>query len=454
MKKISLLAIFLLSISNLFAQKYYMDHPEGFGAATTGGGTPNTSNTVTVSNYSDLESALTSTSPTNAVILVSGTIECSYTSVKLNNKTIIGLPGARLVNLKQVKPTSGLSNEDNSGILTLKPGSSNVIIRNLVFEGPGAWDVGGKDNLSIEGCVNLWVDHCEFQDGMDGNLDMKDKTDNVTISWCKFTYKKIPKTTDYEDKGTPDHRFSSLIGSGSSNSPDDGHFSITFQNCYWAEGCKERMPRARNAELHILNCYYNTSLSSSLAIGLGGGTKNSTCYVEGTNFSQVTSTYKSYPADGGTIAINFDNCLKGAANIGTVNKPTYAYTAIPVNLVEAAVTNTSCGAGATLQVTNDGIISASCSNDNLGVNEIKSTLELKYYPTVIDSLLNIDFSANDSGKAVIEMYAANGSKVYTQSKNIAPNEKLELNVASLGKGMYFCKVFVNDKAKSFKVLKD
>ena len=40
-------------------------------------------------------------------------------------------------------------------------------------------------------------------------------------------------------------------------------------------------------EIHILNCYYNTSESGSLAIGLGGGAKNSTCYVEGTDFAKV-----------------------------------------------------------------------------------------------------------------------------------------------------------------------
>ena len=81
--------------------------------------------------------------------------------------------------------------------------------------------------------------------------------DNTTISWCKFTYLK-PAIAGGSG-GSNDHRFSDLIGSGATDFPSDGHYSITFQNCYWADGCKERMPRARNAEIHLLNCYYNTN---------------------------------------------------------------------------------------------------------------------------------------------------------------------------------------------------
>ena len=168
---------------------------------------------------------------TPQVILVSGTITCSYTSETLTNKTIIGLKGVRLVNTNQT--TTG------SGILYLKPGSNNVIIRNLIFEGPGAYDVDGRDNLTSE-CTNLWVDHCEFQDGTDGNFDNKGAGDNTTISWCKFTYLKPAKAGG--PGGADDHRFTNLVGSSKSDFPTDGHYSITFQNCYWAEGCKERMP--------------------------------------------------------------------------------------------------------------------------------------------------------------------------------------------------------------------
>ncbi|MFH6948638.1 polysaccharide lyase family 1 protein [Flavobacterium sp. FlaQc-51] len=351
MKKNLVLLFFLWSLSNLSAQNYYMESPEGFGAATTGGGT---STPVTVTTYEDLLAKIKSKSP--EVILVSGTITIPNgkpIQQIVSNKSIIGLPGAKLINENQSNP--------GAGILYLKSGSDNVIIRNLIFIGPGSYDIDGQDNLTAD-CTNLWVDHCEFQDGQDGNFDNKGKTDNVTISWCKFTYLKAPKSGG--SGGADDHSFSNLIGSGKNDFPADGHYSITFKNCYWAQGCKQRMPRARNAEIHILNCYYNTSESGSLAIGLGGGIKNSTCYVEGTDFAKVEKVFKEYiSTDGGTVGIVFSNCRKGPMDFGTpVNKPTYSYTTIPLSKVEEYVANKSCGAGATLQVSSTGIISTNCSN--------------------------------------------------------------------------------------------
>jgi pectate lyase len=276
-----------------------MTQPEGYGATATGGGnaTP-----ITVTNYTAFKNALTSTTAANSVILVSGTIDCLYTTVTLNNKTIIGLPGARLRNT-QITVGDFVTSANNSGILNIKPGSNNVIIRNLIFEGPGAYDVDGRDNLTSE-ATNLWVDHCEFQDGMDGNFDIKGLADNTTVSWCKFTYLK-PAIAGGSG-GSNDHRFSGLVGSSGTDFPTDGHYSVTYQNCYWADGCKERMPRARNAEIHILNCYYNTTVSGSLAIGLGGGNNNLSCYVENCNFANISSVYRNYNStDGGTVTLKF-----------------------------------------------------------------------------------------------------------------------------------------------------
>ena len=459
MRKKFPLFFFLLSLSSVFAQNYYMSAPEGFGAAATGGGTPTVSNTVTVSTYATLLTALKSTAVSNSVILVSGTITCDYTSVQLNNKTIIGLPGAKLINT-QITPNVNpkiTPRTDLSGILYIKPGSNNVIIRNLIFEGPGAFDVDGRDNLTNEG-TNVWVDHCEFQDGEDGNFDNKGDADNVTISWCKFTYLKAPTSGGFG--GSPDHRFSDLIGSASDDfPPTDGRYSITLKNCYWAEGCKARMPRARNAELHILNCYYKTSVSGAAAVGLGAGDKGTTCYVENCNFEQVSTISSPVSEGSGTTVVKFDGCVKGTTStavtgldVGTATKPSYTYTVLPIANVATYVPNATCGAGATLQVTSAGVISSSCPN--LGVNDNISDLELKYYPTVVDNLLNIEFSSIENGTALIDIFSANGSKVYTHTKSVTSNEKLELNIGNLAKGVYICKVQIENRVKTFKVIKN
>lgn len=365
--------IFLLVITQLTAQDYYMSSPVGFGRNATGGGnaTP-----VVVSTYSELESALNSSG--SSVIIVSGTINFGGVGTEMinkviTNKTLLGLPGAKLITDRQ---------DVNGGILGLKKGSGNVIIRNLIFEGPGAYDVDGKDLLQNTGCTDLWVDHCEFYDGVDGNYDNTQFADNITISWCKFGYNQPPKAGG--SGGSNDHRFTNLVGGSASDAPADNHYSITFQYCYWSEGCRDRMPRARNAELHILNCYYYSSVGNC-AIGLGGGKYNLTCFVEGCNFEKVSKIYSSYNStDGGSHSINFNDCLpanKIPGNVGLVSKPTYSYTAIDVDEVKNVVTS-ACGAGATLLVDTDGNISSPCSGTSINFNNVtdpKEVADIKYY---------------------------------------------------------------------------
>jgi len=514
MKNFLLVCLLLMGVFQLKAQNYLMTTPEGFGAGTTGGGdaTP-----VIVTTYDELKTELTSVSA--GFVMVSGTITIpagGYISAVIQNKTLLGLPGATLVNETQT--------QSGAGILNLKNGSTNVIIRNLIFKGPGAYDIDGHDNLTADGCNHLWVDHCEFQDGLDGNFDNKGLTDNVTISWCKFTYLKPP--TPGGSGGSDDHRFTNLVGSSKTDAPADGHFSITFMDNYWADGCKERMPRARNAELHILNCYYNTSVSGSLAIGLGGGTHNTTCYVEGTHFAQIGTVYKSYiSTDGGTVDINYVNCLKGKSDIGTVSPPAYEYSMMPVDQVEAAVTNETCGAGATLQVTTEGEISVGCEGvvyyrlvtgnsgtgsgtveinpqggsyeagtevtvtatpdaqsifdswggdltgntnptivtmtDNMSINAtftstsaIEACAEepLAVFPTIVDDVFYIQFKDEPTQEVTIQLISMNGKIVYSVQKYIS-GRTVEIHPGSLSKGFYFCKVRVGDTLTAQKLIK-
>lgn len=446
MKHIIFFSFLIFNTFNVLGQNYYIATPQGFGASVTGGGnaTP-----VTVTNYTAFKNALQSTSTANAVILVSGTIDCTYLSVQLNNKTIIGLPGARLRNI-QITVGNSTTSANNSGILNVKANSNNVIIRNLIFEGPGAYDVDGRDNLTNEG-TNVWVDHCEFQDGMDGNFDNKGTADNVTISWCKFAYLKpaIPGGSG----GSNDHRFTNLVGSSSTDAPADGHYSITFQNCFWAAGCKERMPRARNAELHLVSCYYNTAVASSKAIGLGGGINNATCYVENTNFASVSNVLTSYVGtDGGTIGVSFTNCLNGATNVGTVTAPSYTVTAIPVADVASFLTDATCGAGATLQVSNTGIIAPSNCTFLAIANSAKK-LEVQFYPTIVEDTLNIQFDNTISGKAKIEVFSISGKKVLTMTKDVLSNALIQLPLEHLSNATYLCKIEINDKSTTWRFIK-
>lgn len=440
MKKYIISAFALLVFGMANSQNYYLATPEGYGAATTGGGT---ATPVTVSTFADLRSNLISTGA--KVILVSGTITIpinNQISAVVTNKSLIGLPGAKLVNENQ---TNG-----GAGIINFKVGSNNVIIRNITFVGPGAYDIDGRDNITADGITNLWVDHCEFQDGQDGNFDIKGLSDNVTVSWTKFTYLK-PAVAGGSG-GSNDHRFSNLIGSSATDAPADGHYSITFQNCYWGEGVKDRMPRARNAQLHILSSYYNTSVAGSKAIGLGGGTNNSTCYVENTDFDKVGTVYSPATSDGGTVAINFVNSLKATSNVGVVISPTYATTPIPVEKVKTFLTDTTCGAGASLQVSATGVITSSpCAN--LGVSNSSSSAGHRLTcTTVADKKLQVKFPKEITGNTSYQIFNTAGQLVLSMEEKLKSAGKTTLNLQGVKTGMFLLSAKTDNEPSSCKFL--
>jgi pectate lyase len=226
------------------------------GWATQNGGVTGGGNAapVTVSNYNDLKSALTSSS--NKVVYISGTINIPsggrITIQDQSGKSIIGLPGSKLV--------SSDMTASGSGIFYIKR-CSNFIMRNLILEGPGAYDTDGYDNLCIDACTNFWVDHCEFHDGLDGNFDIKNASDFISVTWCTFSYEKPPKSGG--SGGSNDHRYSNLIGSSDGATQDEGKLNVTFYYCWWGEGVKERMPRMRFGKLHMVNSLFSSSVANN-----------------------------------------------------------------------------------------------------------------------------------------------------------------------------------------------
>lgn len=161
-------------------------------------------NPILVTNYTELRQAL-NRQATPRTIYIEGEIEFSgQLSVSdASNMTIYGLPGSALVN------TTHSDDIDESGILRLR-NCSNIIIRNVTFKGAGAYDIDGNDNLFIsDDCSNIWVDHCDFQDGVDGNFDCSNGADKISVTWCRFSYQIDPWSGGKE---TDDHRFSNLWG--------------------------------------------------------------------------------------------------------------------------------------------------------------------------------------------------------------------------------------------------
>ena len=119
--------------------------------------------------------------------------------------------------------------------------ATNVILRNLTIRN------SSEDNLGIHFSDRVWIDHCTFIDATDGQLDITQASDYLTISWCKFYYTANPPAGD--------HRFVSLIAS--SDSDNGSQYHITYHHNWWSTNCIERMPSVRFGRVHVFNDYYN-----------------------------------------------------------------------------------------------------------------------------------------------------------------------------------------------------
>lgn len=126
-------------------------------------------------------------------------------------------------------------------------GCSDIVLRNLDFYGPGSLDVGGADLLTLLGCDHVWVDHCRFTDGLDGNLDIVGNSDFITVSDSHFRYTDLAYN----------HPLSNLVSGSEVTDGAPQKCNISWIRCFWDEGCTGRMPFTSLGIHHILNCYWD-----------------------------------------------------------------------------------------------------------------------------------------------------------------------------------------------------
>ena len=336
-----ILLFLMVSVSPVSAQYDLF----GYGRNATGGGnaTP-----ILVDTEEKLLEALSGKKSDRVVIITANITVSTQFTAKGSNITLLALPGRCLI-------SNGQSSEQ-SGILNMR--GSNIIIRNVTFIGPGAYDCDGKDLLQFEDATNAWVDHCDFQDGCDGNFDIKSNSDNITVTWCRFCYLKPAKSGG--SGGAADHRFTNLLGQSSSAKPTDGTYNVSYAYNWWDNGCKERMVRCRNCEIHFFNCYWNSDVANYYV-----GPENATCYFEGCTFAgKANSPEKIFkPYNDTQNNCKFVNSVGNLpSNQGTVNTPSYSYFVESASDAVASITDANCGAGATLVVETDGSITTCGAN--------------------------------------------------------------------------------------------
>ncbi len=390
MKIKSLITALGLALSMLAtAQQYCLSGPVGYGAATTGG---KGKSVKTVKNQSELAAAVKSG---GAIIVITQSINLTgVVEAKGSNYTLMAMPGVTLTNTNNTK--------DGSGILYMK-GASNVILRNLTLKGPGSHDVNGRDNLTVENCTKVWVDHCDIMDGCDGNFDITKTSDNISVTWCRFRYTK-----------SGDHNFSNLVGStpikkGAAKGedyPNDGYFNVTYAGCWWDEGCVERMTRTRFAQIQFVNCYWKSS-TAKLYFGAGC---NAYGYFDGCYMNKHSKYCQSYTSDdgGGSCAWKFVNSVMPGGTLKDSGTMTFTPTSlsstewgtINASDVPSIVSNSTCGAGATLNVTSAGVVSSSCSSSGGGNVDPDPTPDPTPTPTGETETTVIDFTKGSVEAAV------------------------------------------------------
>lgn len=306
--------------------KYVMAHfiPDGYTAPTdlvgyatitsdsvasytiTGGAGASSSNTVTISSYTDLTSTYASliSSDEPAIITISGTISTANNSDPLmsvnvnvgSNKTIYG----------------DTTNQGRLRNIELNIEGENIIVRNMMLGEVIGWDFqghksGANDAMCLNGATHVWIDHCEFQshltpqdlngnnitssseyystdedwtkDFYDGLLDIKNGSTWITISNCYFH----------------DHWKAVLCASGD-NGPDtnittgatDEDMRVTFYGNYF-KNINARQPLFRYGKGHILNSYFDagTQSDSASCINVRAGSE---LYIEGNTFANFSKT--------------------------------------------------------------------------------------------------------------------------------------------------------------------
>jgi pectate lyase len=308
----------------------------GGGVTTTTGGGNAAPTTVTT--LGEFQSAVGGS--TAAVVYVKGKLAAGKTSVG-SNKTIVGLCGAEL-----------------HGHLELG-GSTNVIVRNITIVGYGAGNCSldpdydastgcssGNDAISVQkNAHHIWFDHCDISDGTDGNLDITNAANYVTVSWTKFHYSARTDNEGDDSTGAAGHRYSNLVGGTDSPSTyDDANaLNVTWHHNWWADRVVERQPRVRFGKNHLFNNLWNAS-GDNYCVRAG---KQARILIEQSVFSGIKDAHEfNSDTDKGTanIIAGSDNTYTstsgvketggGGPAIGTLP---YSYTAAAASSVSAAV---------------------------------------------------------------------------------------------------------------------
>ncbi len=226
----------------------------------------------------------------------------------------------------------------------------NIIIRNLTFEDTfdcfPAWDpLDGADGnwnaqydaISLRDVDNVWIDHNRFRNVTtaddllpvhfgrkyqvhDGQIDITNTSDLVTVSWNRF---------ERHDKLM-------LIGSSDSAVADRGRLRVTLHHNLF-DDIGQRAPRVRFGQVHLYNNYYRIRHPADYSYSWGVGIE-----------SQIFAEQNFFFSDHAVTPDRFVAVFRGTALTAIGNLHTGVPARRPVDIVAAynAVNDPPLGADA------------------------------------------------------------------------------------------------------------
>lgn len=225
-------------------------------------------------------------------------------------------PSAAQSNVSQVviSNTNGLTifsrggNTVHHGEWKLQGTSSDIVIRNITFDGMWFWSEAASSKeagwslLKLNGVKGAWIDHCSFTLGYDGNMDTENGASNLTSSWCTYglpadfnpsknsmLYKTFTYLEELSQKGalSSSGQYSSYRKNGASMAGVMAYAAYHWKLCLNGAGDKDfkdaeglqdgnqrarltlaydkftnvgsRVPMIRQGTAHLMNCYTDNS---------------------------------------------------------------------------------------------------------------------------------------------------------------------------------------------------
>lgn len=365
---------------------------------------------------------------TAEIVIIKGKIEATETEV---------------ITIKRGKDISILGDsESNGGFAELKNISinirdyNNVIVRNLkmheVFY--------PNDDLTIDHCHHVWIDHCEFYskigpgigvDTYDGLLDIKKGSHNVTVSWCHFH----------------DHMKTVLIGHSDNNGEQDADLQMTFHH-NWFSNTNGRNPSLRFGMCHYFNNYLENIDDYGFAVRNGAHAKIENCHFESVRLPIDTDKFTGHGFACVSGNIYTGSCSESDNQISEPldcefwnDQIPYNYSLEDVNTVSLSV-NKYAGVGKVDVTTSSPVIK---KNSNFQVSNV--------YFNHSQNSIDISFTSAEIQNLTFSVYTIEGRKIFSKrSFYETGNHRAELQMNTFFPGLHLVKIESRNSRTTKKVL--